>query len=74
MLDSKASVLYSTNSQKVSNADFELLKVIGVGSFGKVLQVRKKDDRQIFAMKVLEKRAVIARKQVIYRDVKSLIA
>jgi len=44
--------------------DFELLTVIGKGSFGKVMQVRKKDDDQIFAMKVLRKDAVIARKQV----------
>jgi hypothetical protein len=32
--------------------DFDLLTVIGKGSFGKVLQVRKRDTGQIYAMKV----------------------
>jgi len=40
------------------------LTVIGKGSFGKVMQVRKKDDGKIYAMKVLRKEAIIARKQV----------
>lgn len=44
--------------------DFELLKVIGKGSFGKVMQVRKKDSGKIFAMKVLKKATLVARKQV----------
>jgi len=45
-------------------SDFELLKVIGRGAFGKVMQVRKKDDGKIYAMKILKKRAIIARNQV----------
>lgn len=36
--------------------DFELLKVIGMGAFGKVLQVRNKKTKQILAMKVISKR------------------
>lgn len=49
--------------QKVSTYDFELLKVLGKGGYGKVFQVRKvagQDKGQIFAMKVLKK-ATIAR-------------
>lgn len=57
-------VLYSQNEKKVTKDDFELLNVIGKGSFGKVMQVKKKDDGQIYAMKVLRKEAIIARKQV----------
>jgi len=49
---------------KITKDDFELLTVIGKGSFGKVMQVRKKDDGKIYAMKVLRKEAIIARKQV----------
>ncbi|PRP78948.1 protein kinase 2 [Planoprotostelium fungivorum] len=56
-------VLFGDN-QKVTNDDFELLNVIGKGSFGKVMQVKKKDDGKIYAMKVLNKEAIIARKQV----------
>jgi len=44
--------------------DFVLLKVLGKGSFGKVLLVRKKDDARIFAMKCLKKQRVFQRHQV----------
>lgn len=44
--------------------DFVLLKVLGKGSFGKVLLVRKKDDNQIYAMKCLKKQRVFQRHQV----------
>jgi len=40
------------------------MTVVGKGSFGKVMQVRKKDDDKIYAMKVLRKEAIVARKQV----------
>lgn len=57
-------ILFSRNEKRVTKDDFELLTVIGKGSFGKVMQVRKKDDSKIYAMKVLRKEAIIARKQV----------
>lgn len=44
--------------------DFDLLKVIGRGSFGKVMQVRKKDTKKVYAMKILKKDTIIARNQV----------
>jgi tRNA A-37 threonylcarbamoyl transferase component Bud32 len=40
----------------VTAKDFDLLKVIGMGAFGKVLQVRHKHTQQILAMKVISKR------------------
>jgi serum/glucocorticoid-regulated kinase 2 len=45
-------------------SDFQLLKVVGKGSFGKVMQVKKKDTGAIYAMKVLKKDHLIKRKQV----------
>eukprot|EP01113_Clastostelium_recurvatum_P044421 TRINITY_DN74_c0_g1_i2.p1 TRINITY_DN74_c0_g1~~TRINITY_DN74_c0_g1_i2.p1 ORF type:complete len:402 (-),score=118.55 TRINITY_DN74_c0_g1_i2:66-1271(-) len=57
-------VVFSRNQQKVTKDDFKLLTVIGKGSFGKVMQVQKIDDGRIFALKVLRKDAIIARKQV----------
>ena len=39
--------------------DFQLLKVIGRGSFGKVYMAKKKDDGLIFAMKTLKKDFII---------------
>ena len=40
--------------------DFELMKVIGRGSFGKVMMVRKKGDKngKVYAMKILRKAAI----------------
>jgi len=46
---------------KLGIEDFELLKVIGRGSFGKVLLVRKKDNRGVYAIKVLNKKTVLDR-------------
>jgi len=43
---------------------FEMLKVIGRGSFGKVMQVRKKGEDTIYAMKILKKKAIMQRNQV----------
>jgi len=52
------------NTEKVRLDDFELLKVLGRGSFGKVMQVKKKSNGKIYAMKILKKRAIVARNQV----------
>ncbi|EGC32560.1 hypothetical protein DICPUDRAFT_98847 [Dictyostelium purpureum] len=57
-------IIFSKNKQSATKDDFELLTVIGKGSFGKVMQVKKKGEDKIFAMKVLRKDAIIARKQV----------
>eukprot|EP01101_Sappina_pedata_P008536 TRINITY_DN4759_c0_g1_i2.p2 TRINITY_DN4759_c0_g1~~TRINITY_DN4759_c0_g1_i2.p2 ORF type:complete len:381 (-),score=170.56 TRINITY_DN4759_c0_g1_i2:125-1267(-) len=50
--------------KRVGVEDFEILKLIGRGSFGKVLQVRKKDNKKIFAMKVLNKKSVLEKAEV----------
>ena len=44
--------------------DFELLKVVGKGSFGKVMQVMKKDTQRIYALKTLRKQHIISRSEV----------
>ena len=44
--------------------DFTTLKVIGKGSYGKVLLEEKIDDKKIYAMKILKKKAMIKRNQV----------
>jgi len=65
-LDSKNDKIEAliASSEKVTLEDFQLLKVLGRGSFGKVMQVRKKSDGKIYAMKILKKRAIIRRNQV----------
>ena len=49
---------------EVTLDDFELLAVLGRGGFGKVMQVRHKLTREVFAMKVLKKSELQRRKQV----------
>lgn len=44
--------------------DFEILRLIGKGTFGQVYQVRKKDTRRIYAMKVLSKKKIVQKKEV----------
>eukprot|EP01113_Clastostelium_recurvatum_P050528 TRINITY_DN958_c0_g1_i1.p1 TRINITY_DN958_c0_g1~~TRINITY_DN958_c0_g1_i1.p1 ORF type:complete len:471 (-),score=106.88 TRINITY_DN958_c0_g1_i1:139-1551(-) len=44
--------------------DFDLLNVVGKGSFGKVLQVKKKDTGRIYAMKVLNKKTILERNEL----------
>jgi len=55
---------FKGDGPKTTLKDFELIKVIGKGSFGKVMLVRKKDSRSLYAMKVLNKGNVVKRKQV----------
>jgi serum/glucocorticoid-regulated kinase 2 len=44
--------------------DFDLLKVVGKGSFGKVMQVKKKDTQRIYALKTIRKAHIISRSEV----------
>ena len=47
---------FGKSNERVSIKDFNLLRVIGTGSYGKVLLVSKKSDSSaLFAMKVLKK-------------------
>ena len=44
--------------------DFEILKLIGKGTFGQVFQVRKRDNQRIYAMKVLSKKVIVQKKEI----------
>jgi len=56
----------SSISSAVTMDDFEIISVVGKGSYGKVMQVRKRDTGHIYAMKVLKKQMLVARKQVVH--------
>ena len=43
---------------KPSIDDYELLKVLGKGSYAKVVLVRRRVDKQILAMKILKKKHI----------------
>ena len=48
---------------KLKIDDFSSLSVIGKGSYAKVLLVKKKDNQQLYAMKILKKEAVEKKRQ-----------
>ena len=49
---------------KMAVEDFDLLSLVGKGSFGKVMQVRHKKSGAIYAMKVLSKKHIVANNEV----------
>lgn len=49
-----------TQASELSINDFELLKVVGGSSFGKVLQVRKRDTNRLFALRAIRKAKLIS--------------
>jgi len=53
-----------TDRKHVGPNDFQILKLIGKGTFGQVYQVKKKDTQRIYAMKVLSKKVIIQKKEV----------
>ncbi|KAL2023246.1 hypothetical protein VTK56DRAFT_3369 [Thermocarpiscus australiensis] len=58
-------VFYQRAEQKhFGPEDFQILRLIGKGTFGQVYQVRKKDTGRIYAMKVLSKKVIVQKKEV----------
>eukprot|EP01084_Bolivina_argentea_P049108 90372_1 len=51
-------------NKKLTINDFTFLKVVGKGSFGKVMQVKKNDNGTIYALKVIKKKELLKRKQI----------
>ena len=59
-------------AEKIGLKDFELVKVIGRGSFGKVYLVKKNGTENFYAMKKLRKDVVAKRNLFIKTQGKSL--
>ncbi|KAF2747381.1 kinase-like protein [Sporormia fimetaria CBS 119925] len=55
---------HKSTKKQFGPEDFEILKLIGKGTFGQVFQVRKKDTGRIYAMKVLSKKVIVQKKEV----------
>jgi serine/threonine protein kinase len=54
----------TTAAKKIGFDDFESIKVIGRGTFGKVELVRSKIDRKLYAMKTMEKKLLEETEQI----------
>jgi serine/threonine protein kinase len=68
MVDAAASSLKELNvrddSESIKIEDFTLLKVIGTGSYGKVVLAQMKANSKIYAIKMLKKKHLIKKNQV----------
>ncbi|KAJ3562116.1 hypothetical protein NP233_g9773 [Leucocoprinus birnbaumii] len=53
--------------------DFELITVIGKGSFGKVMQVRKRDTSRIYALKTIRKQHIVNRNEITHTLAERLV-
>jgi serum/glucocorticoid-regulated kinase 2 len=53
-----------SGNEKVKPEDFDLITVLGRGTFGKVMQVKKRDTGKIYAMKILKKSYIFEKNQV----------
>ena len=50
--------------QSLTIDNFELITIIGKGSFGKVMQVRKRDTGRIYALKTIRKQHIVTRNEI----------
>jgi serine/threonine protein kinase len=62
----KTEPFFEGKSKALSLDDFDLLCVLGRGSFGKVMKVKKKDTNEIYAMKVLSKDMLVKNNMILY--------
>ncbi|OMJ66641.1 hypothetical protein SteCoe_36448 [Stentor coeruleus] len=61
------------DTTEVTLNDFNMLKVLGRGSFGKVMLVQKKDNKNLYAMKSLRKDALLEREQIEHTKTEKMI-
>ncbi|KAI4166263.1 MAG: hypothetical protein LQ342_000151 [Letrouitia transgressa] len=55
---------HKTDKKHFGPEDFQILKLVGKGTFGQVYLVRKKDTQRLYAMKVLSKKVIVQKKEV----------
>uniref|UniRef100_A0A671RBS3 Serine/threonine-protein kinase Sgk1 n=1 Tax=Sinocyclocheilus anshuiensis TaxID=1608454 RepID=A0A671RBS3_9TELE len=61
--DDKVALITVCFSNSAKPTDFDFLKVIGKGSFGKVLLAKRKRDGKCYAIKVLQKKVILKRRE-----------
>ncbi|KAI0322348.1 AGC/Akt protein kinase [Amylostereum chailletii] len=62
-----------SSGQTLTIDDFELITVIGKGSFGKVMQVRKRDTQRIYALKTIRKAHIVDRNEITHTLAERLV-
>uniref|UniRef100_A0A671TRV6 non-specific serine/threonine protein kinase n=1 Tax=Sparus aurata TaxID=8175 RepID=A0A671TRV6_SPAAU len=66
-------VAMSKSGTKVTMSDFEYLKLLGKGTFGKVILVKEKSMGVHYAMKILRKEVIIAKDEVAHTVTESRV-
>uniref|UniRef100_A0A8C9TIP0 non-specific serine/threonine protein kinase n=1 Tax=Scleropages formosus TaxID=113540 RepID=A0A8C9TIP0_SCLFO len=66
-------VAMSKSRTKVTMSDFDYLKLLGKGTFGKVILVREKATGVYYAMKILRKEVIIAKDEVAHTVTESRV-
>ncbi|OBA23727.1 kinase-like protein, partial [Metschnikowia bicuspidata var. bicuspidata NRRL YB-4993] len=58
-------VFWHNDAQKAYGpGDFDVLRLLGKGTFGQVYQVRNRDNGRIYAMKILSKKLIVKKKEI----------
>ncbi|VDL17610.1 unnamed protein product [Hymenolepis diminuta] len=65
-----ANIIYA---QRTKYTDFEMVKVIGQGGFGRVQLVRHKDTRRVYAMKMMSKQHLLDHSQSGYWEERDIM-
>ena len=60
----RESVNIFNQDKKISMDNFDIIKILGRGAFGKVMLVEKKENKKLYALKVMRKDQIIQQGQV----------
>eukprot|EP01064_Diplonema_japonicum_P023075 TRINITY_DN33531_c0_g1_i1.p1 TRINITY_DN33531_c0_g1~~TRINITY_DN33531_c0_g1_i1.p1 ORF type:complete len:596 (+),score=149.02 TRINITY_DN33531_c0_g1_i1:42-1829(+) len=63
----------AATSSRLGLKDFDLVCVVGIGSFGKVMKVKQRETKLVYAMKVLNKDQIIQNKMVAHTNAEKMI-
>ena len=75
-LRKRTTVLYhkeKKDNSEICIEDFELLKILGKGAFGKVILAQKKDNKQVYAIKMLVKKYILEQDQLDHTKAEKMI-
>lgn len=64
MLKIKWEFTYNDSKKLYGPEDFEVLRLLGKGTFGHVYQVRNQGNGRIYAMKILSKKLIVKKKEI----------